>query len=368
MVGVSQRPWARAKRRRAADPFQPSRARRNQQDSMPVLPRICAAIGKLGRAAGRALRRLSRQRVTSAVSSRSRGRGPTNQQPLFEIRWNRVYTLAGFCALRSQTPYLGWGGSARNVTGRLKPWTESCRCTRSTWVSASIAIPSAAPRRIVLSATTERGNANVRRTVQAVVPETCGHGSAAAAIPGCEPAARKLIPYVVPDENIIPGRSDLLRHYLLGVLRRMRSGRERNGGAGNQARGQSGRSDQPGRDLRARAGRAAGTVQSRSLGQAPDPRSRMARLPAIHWDDATKLMNGKLAAAAQAGKGSCRLHRTSQGPTLDNVAKAWGLRPSIRSASVSGKRFSDEPARKASSMLLSGAATCRSTSWIRPRR
>jgi len=29
--------------------------------------------------------------------------------------------------------------------------------------------------------------------------------SAAAALPGCEPAARKLIPYVVPDENVIPG-------------------------------------------------------------------------------------------------------------------------------------------------------------------
>src|SRR6266481_8202129 len=29
--------------------------------------------------------------------------------------------------------------------------------------------------------------------------------SAAAAIPGCQPAARKLIPYVVPDENVIPG-------------------------------------------------------------------------------------------------------------------------------------------------------------------
>ncbi|MGC1342483.1 MAG: twin-arginine translocation signal domain-containing protein, partial [Candidatus Binataceae bacterium] len=29
--------------------------------------------------------------------------------------------------------------------------------------------------------------------------------SAAAAVPGCEPAARKLIPYVVPDENVLPG-------------------------------------------------------------------------------------------------------------------------------------------------------------------
>src|ERR1700683_3012205 len=29
--------------------------------------------------------------------------------------------------------------------------------------------------------------------------------TAATAIPGCEPAARKLIPYVVPDENVVPG-------------------------------------------------------------------------------------------------------------------------------------------------------------------
>src|SRR5262249_60662752 len=28
---------------------------------------------------------------------------------------------------------------------------------------------------------------------------------AAAALPGCEPAARKLVPYVVPDENVTPG-------------------------------------------------------------------------------------------------------------------------------------------------------------------
>src|SRR5262249_35736673 len=28
---------------------------------------------------------------------------------------------------------------------------------------------------------------------------------AAATVPGCEPASRKLIPYVVPDENVTPG-------------------------------------------------------------------------------------------------------------------------------------------------------------------
>src|SRR6516165_4461039 len=30
-------------------------------------------------------------------------------------------------------------------------------------------------------------------------------GATAAALPGCEPAARKLIPYVIPDENVTPG-------------------------------------------------------------------------------------------------------------------------------------------------------------------
>ena len=50
--------------------------------------------------------------------------------------------------------------------------------------------------------------------------------SAAAAVPGCEPAARKLIPYVVPDENVLPGMPSLLRQHLRGMPRRMRHYRD----------------------------------------------------------------------------------------------------------------------------------------------
>ena len=40
---------------------------------------------------------------------------------------------------------------------------------------------------------------------------------AAAAIPGCEPAARNLIPYVVPDENVIPGMPTFMRRHARSV-------------------------------------------------------------------------------------------------------------------------------------------------------
>ena len=63
VVGVFRTAVGAARRRRAADPVQPSRARRHQQNSVPVLPRICAALGQLGRPADRALCRLSRQCV-----------------------------------------------------------------------------------------------------------------------------------------------------------------------------------------------------------------------------------------------------------------------------------------------------------------
>ena len=54
---------------------------------------------------------------------------------------------------------------------------------------------------------------------------------AAAAIPGCEPAARKLIPYVVPDENVVPGVPSFFATTCnecpagCGVVARIREGR-----------------------------------------------------------------------------------------------------------------------------------------------
>ena len=169
--------------------------------------------------------------------------------------------------------------------------------------------------------------------------------SAAAAIPGCEPAARKLIPYVVPDENVIPGRSDLLCHHLHGVLRRMRSGRRGDGGAGNQARGQSGRSDQPGCDLRARAGRAAGTVQSRSLGRSQDPPVgwHAYRNPLGRRDQADERQARGGGASRQ---GSCRLYRSAAGPDAQQRRQSLGAQ-AYNSVRVGfWEALSDEPAER----------------------
>src|ERR1700735_5746609 len=54
---------------------------------------------------------------------------------------------------------------------------------------------------------------------------------AAAAFPGCEPAARKRIPYVVPDENVVPGVPSFFATTCAecsagcGVVARIREGR-----------------------------------------------------------------------------------------------------------------------------------------------
>src|ERR1700674_3825035 len=54
---------------------------------------------------------------------------------------------------------------------------------------------------------------------------------AAAAIPGCEPASRKLIPYVVPDDNVVPGVPSFFATTCsecpagCGVVARIREGR-----------------------------------------------------------------------------------------------------------------------------------------------
>src|SRR5258708_8261897 len=54
---------------------------------------------------------------------------------------------------------------------------------------------------------------------------------AVAAIPGCKPAARHLIPYVIPDENVIPGVPSFFATSCnecpagCGVVARVREGR-----------------------------------------------------------------------------------------------------------------------------------------------
>jgi anaerobic selenocysteine-containing dehydrogenase/Fe-S-cluster-containing dehydrogenase component len=169
--------------------------------------------------------------------------------------------------------------------------------------------------------------------------------SAAAAIPGCEPAARKLIPYVVPDENVIPG---VPTFYATTCA-------ECSAGCGIVARVMEGRViklegnpvDPISQGSICARGQAAlqGLYNPDRLGK-PHTRRADGTLTAIHWDDAIKLMNGKLAAAAQLGKGRVAFIGAPQGPTLDSIAKAWGV--AFNSINVGfWEAFSDEPAHAA---------------------
>ncbi|MGD0289988.1 MAG: molybdopterin-dependent oxidoreductase [Candidatus Binataceae bacterium] len=169
--------------------------------------------------------------------------------------------------------------------------------------------------------------------------------SAAAAIPGCEPAARKLIPYVVPDENVIPG---VPTFYATTCA-------ECSAGCGIVARVMEGRViklegnpiDPISQGAICARGQAAlqGLYNPDRLGK-PNTRVADGTLTAVSWDDATKLINDKLAAAAKAGKDRVAFIGSSQGPTLDKVTRTWAQ--AFNSSRVGfWEAFSDEPARAA---------------------
>src|SRR5436305_666064 len=124
---------------------------------------------------------------------------------------------------------------------------------------------------------------------------------AAAAIPGCEPAARKIIPYVVPDENVIPG----VPTFYATTCNECRAG------CGIVAKVREGR-------VIKLEGNPADSISQGSIcarGQAalqglynPDrlakPMTRMAdgSLREISWDEATAQFNARLKHAAKSGK------------------------------------------------------------------
>ena len=173
---------------------------------------------------------------------------------------------------------------------------------------------------------------------------------AAAAIPGCEPAARKLIPYVVPDENMVPGTPTYFATTCsecpagCGVIAKVMEGRviKLEGNPADPisqgaicARGQ---------------GALQGLYNPDRLGK-PQRRGTDGRVYAIEWDDATKLLTDKLSAAAKAGKDRVAFIGTSQGPTLDNVTRQW-LQAFNSSRAVFWEPFSEEPARSAAQAVF----------------
>ncbi|HVA76575.1 MAG TPA: molybdopterin-dependent oxidoreductase [Candidatus Binataceae bacterium] len=146
--------------------------------------------------------------------------------------------------------------------------------------------------------------------------------SAAAAIPGCEPAARKLIPYVVPDENVTPGMPTFYATTCAecpagcGVIATVREGRVTTLG-GNPA-------DPVGAGAICARGQAAlqGLYNPDRLAE-PMLRGDGGALNKISWDEASKLLTDRLGAAAKAGRNRVAFVGAPQGPTFEKIARAF---------------------------------------------
>src|SRR6516165_4133778 len=124
---------------------------------------------------------------------------------------------------------------------------------------------------------------------------------AATAIPGCEPAARKIIPYVVPDENVIPG---VPTYYATtcneclagcGIIAKVREGRVIKL-EGNPADPISQGS------ICARGQAALQGLYNPDRLATPMMRSPDGSLREVSWDEATGQFNDRLQSAAKSGK------------------------------------------------------------------
>src|SRR5271169_713377 len=124
---------------------------------------------------------------------------------------------------------------------------------------------------------------------------------AAATIPGCKPAARHLIPYVIPDENVIPGVPSFYATSCnecpagCGVVARVREGRVIKL-EGNPA-------DPIGAGALCARGQAAlqGLYNPDRLAH-PQLRGSDGALRTVSWGEAGLLLDDRLAAASKAGK------------------------------------------------------------------
>jgi len=168
---------------------------------------------------------------------------------------------------------------------------------------------------------------------------------AAAAIPGCEPAARKLIPYVVPDENVIPGVPTFYATTCnecpagCGIIAKVREGRVIKL-EGNPA-------DPISQGSICARGQASlqGLYNPDRLAK-PMIRAGDGSLREISWGEAIRQLNDRLQSAAKAGSGRIAFIGPPNGPSLDNITglwlKAWGS-----DRVIFWDRIGEEPARAA---------------------
>jgi anaerobic selenocysteine-containing dehydrogenase/Fe-S-cluster-containing dehydrogenase component len=173
---------------------------------------------------------------------------------------------------------------------------------------------------------------------------------AAAAIPGCQPAARKLIPYVVADENIIPGVPSFYATTCdecpagCGLIAKVREGRviKLEGNPGDPigqgaicARGQAGLQ---------------GLYNPDRL-RSPMVRGGDGKLSKISWDDALKQLTDHLKDSAGKGTDRIAMIAAPQGPTLQKITAAF-LAAYKSSGAIYYEALSDEPAREAAQMVF----------------
>ncbi|MDO8433411.1 MAG: 4Fe-4S dicluster domain-containing protein [Candidatus Binatus sp.] len=174
--------------------------------------------------------------------------------------------------------------------------------------------------------------------------------SAAAAIPGCEPAARKLIPYVVPDENVVPGVPSFFATTCsecpagCGVIARIREGRV--------IKLEGNPSDPIGRGSLCARGQAAlqGLYNPDRLAH-PQLRGERGALAQISWQSAEQLFAAKLAAASKAGKDRVAYFGAPAGPTFKKIVLAW-LGAHNSSRAIFYEAINNEPARFATESLF----------------
>ena len=174
--------------------------------------------------------------------------------------------------------------------------------------------------------------------------------SAAATIPGCEPAARKLIPYVVPDENVIPGVATFYATTCdecpagCGIIARVREGRVIKL-EGNPAipsiKARSARADRRRcRDFTIRTGCARRCCAVRTAS------SRKFR-------GMMRSLNLRSICRMRRRKGNDRVAMFSgpQGPTLQKIAAAF-LDAWKSNLAIYYEPLSEEPAREAAQMVF----------------
>ena len=165
---------------------------------------------------------------------------------------------------------------------------------------------------------------------------------AAAAIPGCEPAARKLIPYVVPDEYVIPGVPTFYATTCnecpagCGIIAKVREGRVIKL-EGNPA-------DPISQGSICARGQAAlqGLYNPDRLAK-PMIRAADGSLREISWDEATGQFNDRLRSAAKSGKDRIAFIGSPNGPSLDNITGLW-LKALGSSRVIFWDRLGEEPA------------------------